>query len=97
MAIEDAKQAVEAAVDFFKVAEIDPAATDIRVEEISFPDSELVWEVTLGYSRRTANQDEPVAGFLGRIRGDRIYKTFTIRVSDGRVTNMKMRVPSHAG
>jgi hypothetical protein len=81
----NAKQAVAAAIGFFKTLYEGVNYFDLLVEEIELDGS--VWRITLGYSR-PAN---PAGVFLGVSRPNREYKAFVVNVLTGEVESMKMR------
>jgi hypothetical protein len=76
----DAKQAVNAARDYFR--EITDYTGEVTVEEIELDESEKYWWVTLGYLQTTTTEN-PLQY--------KEFKAFRVRTNDGTVTAMKIR------
>ncbi len=86
-----ANQAVRNAVQFLTEIPGNAEVSSIRVEELELGADELEWRVTLSYF--PPNEPEPDLSdqMQSILAPERVYKTFDITTSTGRVRSMKIR------
>lgn len=91
-----AKEAAVSAVNFFRALEIEPKATDLRIEEIEQSEDEEEWYVTISYAR--PQPEYSAEARLAKMMGtdlygsappmERDYRRFEIRAKDLEVTRV---------
>lgn len=99
MVVADAKQAVRSALNFFRESGVDPDAKDLRAEELVLSEDDSTWEVTLSYVRPSGSDEDAGTSPIPLLQQPflrRIFKTFTIRSSDGKVVSMRIRTLANA-
>lgn len=70
---------------------IGPQIEDLRLEEVELSEDKTFWLVTLGFSRPTDKDNNPLGDILTLPKPQREYKVFKVDAETGEVQSMKIR------
>ncbi|MDO9473494.1 MAG: hypothetical protein Q7J28_10600 [Caulobacter sp.] len=92
----DAKSAIKTAKAYVQDIFSDEGVLNIGLEEISYDDKTLTWDVTVGFSRRWDSQNAPFAAALQAPSYRRTYKIVEVSDATGEVLSVRNRASEFA-
>lgn len=85
----NAKEAIETAKEYVQDLFRDEGIAQVGLEELDFCNVPPAWDVTIGFTRRLPNPQNPITALLDT-SGQRVYKI--VRISeDGEIMSLKHR------
>jgi hypothetical protein len=88
----EVRQAVKSAKDWVLDVMKDEQPVNLGLEEVEFDDKNLVWKITLGFSRPWNSTKNALSTLTGDVIPRRAYRTIIVDDKDGHVRGMVRKV-----